>query len=115
MKKFYFFVVCLAIVGLMTAVSSEIDWGFADKNDEFCVAAVAVFLTVLGAAVKTDLIRGIFFAAGLLSTIWFLGGEATLVYLFGCVLILLFMHRWPEVQKMVAKLWEPDKDDDEKK
>ena len=113
MKKILFIIICLAIVGLMTVVSNELDWGFGDKNDEFCVAFAAIILAVNGVANQNNMVRGLFMASGLLSTIWFLGGEATLVYLFGCIIILIFMHRFPEVEEMVAKLWTPDHDEDD--
>ena len=115
MKKFYFIVMCLAIVGLMTAVANDLDWGFGDRNDEFCVAFTSILLAVIGVANQNDMVRGLFMGSGLLSTAFFLGLESTLVFTFGCVLILIILHRYPEIEEMINKLWTPDKDDDEKK
>lgn len=111
MKKFYFILMCLAIAGLMVFVSKEVG-SEGDKNDELCIAVISVFLSVIGAAIRTDVIRGLFAAAGLFLTIIFMGVESLLFYLFGFGAVLLFMHRCPEVEEMVTNLWAPESNDD---
>jgi len=106
MKRIIFIAVSVAVAVLMAVFADEVSF-FGEEGTEISLSLIAVFCTVVGAALDSKIGMAIAMGIGL-AVSCVLGCISFAMCLLGMLVIVTLTEAWPEVKEMVSKLWAPD-------